>query len=172
MNYQFTWKTKLWTQFYSTSQEIWEYLKDIERENNFIEKYIKLKHQVEHVEWDDESGLWRVKVKDLTTGEVKEDAAEFFINAGGVLNNWAWPDVPGFKDFKGKVMHTAHYEEGLDLRGKRVAVLGAGSSGVQCVAHIQSEVSHLYHWVRSPIWITAGFAQTWAGKDGANFKCQ
>jgi len=116
--------------------------------------------------------VWRFKVRDLATGEVKDDAAEFFINAGGVLNNWKWPDIPGLRDFKGKLMHSASYDEGYDLDGKRVAVIGAGSSGVQIVARIQPKVQHLYHWVRTPIWITAGFGQTWAGKDGANFECE
>jgi cation diffusion facilitator CzcD-associated flavoprotein CzcO len=68
-------------------------------------------------------------------------------------------------------MHSANYEEGYDLSGKKVAVIGCGSSGVQIVAAIQSKVDKLYHWVRSPIWITAGFAQTWAAKNGANFRC-
>ncbi|KAF1957951.1 FAD/NAD(P)-binding domain-containing protein [Byssothecium circinans] len=170
VNYQFTWKIKLWSHYYSYSPEIWEYLKDIERENDFINKYIKLRHRIDHVEWDGTAGLWRLKIRNLETDELVDDSAEFFINAGGVLNNWKWPDIPGLKDFKGKLMHSARYEEGFDLTNKRVAVIGAGSSGVQIVAAIQRKVKHLYHWVRSPIWITAGFAQTWAGKNGANFR--
>ena len=172
VNYQFNWKIKLWTHYYSYSPEIWDYLKEIEQENNFISKYIKLRHQIERAEWDNSNGSWRFVIRDLVSGEVREDSAHFFINAGGVLNNWKWPDVPGLNEFKGKLMHTACYEEGTDLQGKRVAVLGAGSSGVQCVAKVQKEVDHLYHWIRSPIWITAGFAQTWAGHDGANFECE
>ena len=172
VNYQFSWKIKLWSHYYSYAPEIWEYLKSIERENDLIQKYIKLQHQIEHAQWDDEAGLWRLKVRNLVTDEVFDDSAEFFINAGGVLNNWKWPDIPGLKSFKGKLMHSAHYEEGYDLTNKRVAVIGAGSSGVQIVASIQRKVDHLYHWVRSPIWITAGFAQTWAGKNGANFRCR
>ncbi|RYN27305.1 putative sterigmatocystin biosynthesis monooxygenase [Alternaria arborescens] len=170
VNYQFSWKIKLWSHYYSYSPEIWEYLKSIERENDFIAKYIKLRHRLEHVEWDGAAGLWRCRVRDLEKDVVFEDSAEFFINAGGVLNNWKWPEIPGLKDFKGKLMHSANYEEGYDLSNKRVAVIGAGSSGVQIVAAIQQKVQHLYHWVRSPIWITAGFAQTWAGKNGANFR--
>lgn len=169
VNYQFTWKTKLWSHYYSYSPEIWRYLKDIEEENDFINKYIKLKHQIESVEWDDEAGLWRLKIRNLETKEIFDDAAEFFINAGGVLNKWKWPDIPGLHDFKGKLMHSANYEEGYDLRGKRVAVIGAGSSGVQIVAAITPHVEKLYHWVRSPIWITAAFGHGWAGPDGANF---
>lgn len=172
VNYQFSWKIKLWSHYYSYSPEIWEYLKSIERENDFIAKYIKLRHSIEHVEWDDQVGVWRCKIRNLETDEVFEDSAEFFINAGGVLNNWKWPDIPGLHDFKGKLMHSANYEEGFDLSNKKVAVVGAGSSGVQIVAAIQQKVQHLYHWVRSPIWITAGFAQTWAAKNGANFRCE
>ena len=171
VNYQFSWKIKLWSHYYSYSPEIWEYLKSIERENDFVAKYIKLRHRLEHVEWDHVAGLWRCRVRDLEKDEVFQDSADFFINAGGVLNNWKWPDIPGLSDFTGKLMHSANYEEGYDLANKRVAVIGAGSSGVQIVAAIQQKVEHLYHWVRSPIWITAGFAQTWAGKNGANFQC-
>jgi len=170
VNYQFSWKIKLWSHYYSYSPEIWEYLKSIERENDFIAKYIRLRHRLEHVEWDDAAGLWRFRVRDLGKDVVFEDSAEFFVNAGGVLNKWKWPEIPGLQDFKGKLMHSANYEEGYDLSNKRVAVIGAGSSGVQIVASIQQKVQHLYHWIRSPIWITAGFAQTWAGKNGANFR--
>lgn len=70
------------------------------------------------------------------------------------------------------MFHTANYEKGFDLRDKRVAVIGSGSSGVQTVATIYSEVSKLYTWVRSPTWITAGFAQKYAGENGANFECE
>jgi cation diffusion facilitator CzcD-associated flavoprotein CzcO len=171
VNYQFSWKTKLWSHYYSFSPEIWQYLKDISTEHDFITKYIKLRHQIERAEWDPTTGLWRLKIRNLETDSVFEDEAEFFVNAGGVLNNFKWPEVPGLKEFKGKLMHSAAYEEGYPLEGKKVAVLGAGSSGVQIVANVQPKVRKLYHWVRSPIWITAGFAQRWAGEDGANFRC-
>ena len=170
VNYQFSWKIKLWTHFYSFSPEIWEYLKEIYDENDFINKYVKLKHKIEKVQWNNEKGNWIFQIRNLATDTVFQDEAEYFINAGGVLNNFKWPDIPGLRDFKGKMMHSAEYDEGFALDGKKVAVLGAGSSGVQIVANIQPKVEKFYHWVQSPIWITAGFAQTWAGTDGANFK--
>lgn len=154
VNYQFTWKPKLWTHYYSYAKEIWEYLKEIEQEGDFINKYVKLQHSIEGARWDDDAGLWRIRVRNLRTGEVTEDSAEFFINAGGVLNSWQMPELDGMSEFQGKLMHTANYQEGYDLKDKRVAVLGAGSSGVQAVAAIQKEAKHLYHWVGpcSSIW--------------------
>ena len=170
VNYQFSWKIKLWTHFYSFSPEIWEYLKEIYDENDFVNKYVKLRHKIEKIEWSNEKGKWIIQVRNMQTDKVFQDEADYYINAGGVLNNFKWPDIKGIKDFKGKLMHSAEYEEGFPLEGKKVAVLGAGSSGVQIVSNVQPKVEKLYHWVRSPIWITAGFAQTWAGMDGANFK--
>lgn len=161
MNYQFTWRIRQWSHYYAYSPEIWRYLKDIEEEHDFINKYIKLRHQIERAEWDDEAGLWRLQVRDLGTGKVYEDSAHFFINAGGVLNNWKWPDVKGLQDFKGKLLHSAAYEEGCPLEGKRVAVIGAGSSGVQIVANIQSKVEHCFHWCRSPFWVRIAIRHWW-----------
>jgi cation diffusion facilitator CzcD-associated flavoprotein CzcO len=58
------------------------------------------------------------------------------------------------------------------LKGKRVAVIGCGSSGIQLIAEIQKDVKKLYTWIRSPTWVTPGFAQAYAGKNGANFECK
>lgn len=172
VNYQFSWNIKPWSHYYAYAPEIWRYLKDIEEKYDFINKYIKLRHCIERAEWDDDAGLWRLTIKDLETGKTIEDSANFFINAGGVLNHWKWPDIPGLQDFQGKLLHSAAYEEGYPLEGKKVAVIGAGSSGVQIVANIQNKVEHCFHWCRSPIWVTPGFGARWAAEEGNNFECE
>ena len=58
----------------------------------------------------------------------------------------------------------------MSLEGKRVGLIGAGSSAVQILPNIYSPASKIYHWVRNKIWITAGFAQAFAGPNGANFE--
>jgi cation diffusion facilitator CzcD-associated flavoprotein CzcO len=80
--------------------------------------------------------------------------------------------VEGLHSFEGILQHSAHYDESLDLTGKRVAVIGIGSSGIQCISAITPVVKELYTWVRSPTWVTAGFAQRFAGENGANFECK
>lgn len=81
------------------------------------------------------------------------------------------PDIQGLDSFEGTLCHTARYDTSLDLEGKRVAVIGMGSSGIQVTAEIAGKVDQLYTWIRSPTWITAGFAQNWAGPNGANIEC-
>jgi cation diffusion facilitator CzcD-associated flavoprotein CzcO len=69
--------------------------------------------------------------------EIISRECDVFVYGSGVLNNWKWPDIEGIDVFKGKLMHTAAWDESVDLSGKKVAVIGNGASAVQCVAAIQ-----------------------------------
>ena len=82
------------------------------------------------------------------------------------------PKIPGIKDFNGVICHTADYPEGLDLKGKRVAVVGIGSSGIQVTAAISKEVSRLYTWVRSPTFILGNFASKFVTPEDPNPACK
>lgn len=107
-----------------------------------------------------------------------------------VPSNWRWPDIPGLHTFQGQLLHSAAWDSNVEWRGKNVAVLGCGSSGVQIVPTLQPgkmchhqtkslgkdltayvDVAHLVTFIRSPTWITAGFAQSKAGPNGSNFEC-
>ena len=77
-------------------------------------------------EWDNESGQWRVQVRDLATGTTIEDRCDILINAAGVLNQWRWPEIPGLHDFNGELKHSASWNEKTELKGKRVGLIGNG----------------------------------------------
>ena len=62
------------------------------------------------------------------------------------------PDIPGLDDFAGTVMHTARWDHDVDLRGKRVAMIGTGASAVQVIPSIAPEVEQLTVFQRTPIW--------------------
>ncbi|KGO39456.1 hypothetical protein PEX1_081940 [Penicillium expansum] len=99
-NYQFSWATNPhWSKFYSEAREIHRYLKDLAAREN-LNNVIKLHHQVKHAEWNEDEGLWLVRVRDLTTDIVKTDSAHFLLDGSGILNNWKWPDIPGLHTFK------------------------------------------------------------------------
>ncbi|PGH09783.1 hypothetical protein GX51_00467 [Blastomyces parvus] len=173
-SYQFAWRpSPNWTHYYSPAREIWQYMRNIVDEEGMM-RYIRLRSRVTRAEWNEDRSKWMVRVEQSDGDEkavrVLEDECDVLLNGNGVLNNWKWPDIPGLMSFKGRLFHTAMYEEGFDLKGKRVAVIGSGSSGVQTVATVYKDVSKLYTWVRNPTWITAGFAQKFAGPDGGNFQ--
>lgn len=142
----------------------------VAEENDFINKYVKLSHETKSMSWNEETGQWAVEVEDLKAGRTFTDHCDFVINCTGVLNKWKYPNIEGLRDFKGTLLHSAQWNQGVDLEGKRVALIGAGSSAVQILPNIYNSVDQVYTWVRSKIWITAGFAQKFAGKDGANFE--
>ncbi|KAH8689342.1 FAD/NAD-P-binding domain-containing protein [Talaromyces proteolyticus] len=169
-NYQFTWARKPdWKHFYSSGEEIFDYFQDVV---DFFDlrKYFHLNHEVRGAYWDEEEGVWNIHVKNLKTGQIFLDTAEVFINNGGFLNKWRWPEIEGLKDFKGQITHTAKWRPDTRYEGKSVAVIGTGSSGVQVIPYIAPKVNKLYTWIRSPTWITAGFAQQYAGPNGTNFE--
>ena len=88
------------------------------------------------------------------------------------FSDWQWPQIEGLNSFEGKICHTASWDKTITLQGKKVAVIGMGSSGIQVTSELAEKVERLYTWIRSPTWVTAGFAQNWAGPNGANFKCR
>ena len=168
--YQFTWaRNPNWSQYYSESPEIWKYFK--ETSDRFgLDKYMKFRHEVVKAEWREDAGQWEVTIRNLHDDSEFTDTCHVLVNGNGILNNWKWPDIKNLHSFQGVLEHTARYTEGRDLTGKRVAVIGIGSSGIQMISKIAPQVKQLYAWVRNPTWITAGFAQKFAGENGANFE--
>ncbi|KAL3458372.1 FAD/NAD(P)-binding domain-containing protein [Aspergillus heterothallicus] len=152
-NYQFTWRRNpRWSRFSAGAREIERYLLDVCEEEG-LRAEIRTGHRVVGARWEADCGQWVVTVEDLGQGRVFEDRGEFLLNATGILNNWKWPDVPGLGDFAGERVHSAAWPDDFKYQGKRVAVIGNGSSGVQIVPAIQPDVQSLVHFIRSPTWI-------------------
>lgn len=91
-----------------------------------LEKYCKLNHQVDFAEWKEQAGKWHVQVLDLVNHKTIHDDCDVLINAAGVLNQWRWPDIPGLHDFQGPLIHSAKWDEKVDLKAKRVGLIGNG----------------------------------------------
>ncbi|OAL40506.1 hypothetical protein AYO20_00242 [Fonsecaea nubica] len=151
--YQFTFEENTqWSSFYATGPEIHKYLKHVNTKYK-AEKYMKFNHKVEKASWNDETGKWAIEVKNMVTGETITDTADVVCSAVGILNAWKWPEICGLHDFKGKLVHSAAYPEDLDVSGKRVALIGAGSSGIQMLPQIRRHAAAVDHYVRGKLWI-------------------
>ncbi|KAG6831614.1 hypothetical protein H0H87_004676 [Tephrocybe sp. NHM501043] len=159
-----------WSSVYAGSSEIHEYFTSFATKYS-LHKYVRLLSKVTNATWDATSDTWGVEVLDLATGKSHVDHADILVNASGVLNAWRWPDIEGLKVFKGTLLHTADWDSRVDLKGKRVGLIGNGltdvnyarcrSSGIQVLPAVQPKVKKLTTFIRRATWVspTQGFEQ-------------
>lgn len=146
--YQFSFAPKGdWKRFFATGEEIQQYLLSLV-ETHGLYAHARLNTRIEKEVFDDDAHLWNLHVD---SGEVI--TARFVISAiGAYINPKTRPDIPGLDDFTGPVLIPARWDHDLDLTGKRVAIVGVGSSTVQIAPSIASRVRHLDVYQRTPQW--------------------
>jgi cation diffusion facilitator CzcD-associated flavoprotein CzcO len=138
-----------WQEHFAQQPEIERYL------NHVVDRFdlrrdIRFDAVVTSARYDESSGTWTVVIAGGT-----ELRARFLIAATGVLSVPYFPDVPGREEFRGEQHHTGLWPaEPVDVAGKRVAVIGTGSSGVQVVPSIAGEVASLTVYQRTAHWCT------------------
>ncbi len=135
-----------WTRSFPSQTEIWDYMRRCV-DHFEVGGHLQYNRPVEEARWDEEAQRWTVQAG----GEEYE--APVLIWATGSLSEPAIPDFPGLDQFRGKVFHSAQWEHGFDLTGKRVCVVGTGASAIQFVPQIQPVVEHLYLHQRTPPWV-------------------
>lgn len=92
--------------------------------------------QVIEAVWDNAAQTYRITTRNTQTDVVTNRHAKNIVSAHGILHVPRYPDIPGLDTFKGKLMHSSGWDQSVDLRNKRVAIIGNGSSG--CVLPGQS----------------------------------
>ncbi|KAH7083601.1 hypothetical protein FB567DRAFT_604618 [Paraphoma chrysanthemicola] len=142
-----------WSANYAGSSEIYNYFKNF-AETYGLRDYITCSHQVTSAVWVENAKEWNLSIRNSDNGTVFEKSCDFFINAAGVLNNWRWPAVSGLESFKGPLLHSAAWNQSIDLSGKRVGLIGNGSSGIQILPQIRKLASHVTTFIRSPTWVS------------------
>ncbi|OAP58400.1 hypothetical protein AYL99_07490 [Fonsecaea erecta] len=160
--YTFSWEgNPRWSRAYVGSSELYEYYKGRAVAYG-VNKFVKLNSRVKEAVWNESTGKWKVQIEDLTSGSTFSDEAEVLINAAGFLNKWKMPDIPGLGEFKGKLIHSAQWDETYPLDDKIVGIIGSGSSAIQIIPQIQPKVKHMTSFIRSSTWITPEFAAEFA----------
>ncbi|KAJ5477649.1 hypothetical protein N7530_003158 [Penicillium desertorum] len=139
--------------FFSGAEEIREYWNRVAHKYG-VREHIKFQSRCVGARWNDSLGKWFVQIFDETTGSVFEDSADVFMTGTGLLNDWKWPSIPGLHSFKGKLLHSACWDSTYDMEDKNIAVIGAGSSGIQIVPALVDKVKGMDHYVRGKTWIS------------------
>lgn len=134
-----------WPYRYSTAPVLQAYFERIADKYD-LRPHIRFEIQVDHASWD--GAAWKVA---LSTGETL--TAKAMIAAVGQLNRPKLPDLPDIDSFAGPAFHSAQWRDDVDLKGRRVAVIGTGASAFQLVPEIAGEVATLTVFQRTPPWL-------------------
>lgn len=134
------WKTR-----YAKGPDIWRYYHDVARRYGLLDR-IRYGKKAEQADFDGRG--WA-----LRTGDGETIHADVVIGAAGRLRDPKLPDIPGMDSFAGPSFHTARWDTSCDIRGKRVCLIGAGSSGVQVLSAIAGDVAHITQFQRTPQWV-------------------
>ncbi len=140
-----------WSEFFCRQEELRRYFEACVDKYGVREK-IRFRTEVVAASFDETSSRWRVTLRNHR-GVEKEVPANVLISAVGQLNRAKIPDIRGRRDFAGPSFHSAEWEHGVSLAGKRVAVIGTGASALQLVPEVAEEAGHLYVLQRSPAWM-------------------
>ena len=135
-----------WSQTYSPQPEIREYLRRCADEFG-IRPHLRTGVAVHGARWLEDEQLWEL---DTSDGPL---TARVLVSAMGPLTEPKMPDVPGLERFQGKLMHSARWDHGYELAGRRVASIGTGASAIQYVPRIAGDVERLYVFQRTAPWI-------------------
>jgi cyclohexanone monooxygenase len=134
-----------WSERYAPQPEILRYANHV-ADRFDLRSDIQFNTRVERAVFDERARAWSVTIAGGATVR-----AQFVVLATGCLSNARMPDFEGLSDFAGEVYHTGHWpHEPVDFTGKRVAVIGTGSSAIQSIPIIAEQASQLTVFQRTP----------------------
>ena len=134
-----------WSEKYATQPEILRYAQFVANKYD-LRSGISFETRVDHASWDDTAKRWHLRTN---TGETI--TCRYYVMATGCLSVPKEPDVPGTERFAGDVYVTGRWpHHKVDFTGKRVAVIGTGSSGIQSIPLIAAEAAQLTIFQRTP----------------------
>jgi 4-hydroxyacetophenone monooxygenase len=139
-----------WPQHFSTQDVLLDYFRDCAEEMGVRDR-IRFRTAVESAVFQDASGDWLLTLR-LPDGNTETLVADAVVSAVGQLNRPSVPAIVGQGEFIGPWFHSAEWDRSVDLRGKRVAVIGTGASGFQLIPEIADEAAEVVVFQRTPNW--------------------
>ena len=171
VHYSYSFDEKLqqewvWSEKFAAQPEILKYLNHV-ADRFDLRKNINFNTKVSSVIWNDQGKYWLI-----TTSKDEVIKSRFVISGVGTLSVPKKPEFPGVENFKGPTLVTGNWpKEPVSLKGKRVAVIGTGSTGIQLITEIAKEVGELYIFQRTANYSTPlGNEPNTIEKDQANKK--
>ncbi|MDQ1814206.1 NAD(P)/FAD-dependent oxidoreductase [Massilia sp. CCM 9210] len=135
-----------WTRRFAGQGELLDYTRSVVRDFG-LAPHLRLSTAYEGAQFDEAGGYWTVRTSAGTL------TARSVISAPGALSRAAIPALPGLDGFSGPTFHSSRWDHTVDLRGKRVAVIGNGASAIQFIPEIAPLAAQLDVYQRTPQWI-------------------
>lgn len=151
-----------WSRFFAAGPEIKAYFQRV-ADDYGVTGHIQFNAEVTSCRY--QGGRWLIE-----TSNGLRDEVDVVIACTGVLHHPRYPEIEGIESFAGPCFHSARWDDSVSLDGKRVGVIGNGSTGVQIVADIASRVSRLVHFQRSPQWIMPAEDFAYTAEQKADFR--
>jgi cation diffusion facilitator CzcD-associated flavoprotein CzcO len=151
-----------WSRRFSPGREIQSYFENVARRYG-VDELIQYGMEITRCEFS--SGRWKIETADGST-----DEADFVIAATGVLHHPAYPDIKGLDNFEGALFHSARWDHEVSLAGKRVGIIGTGSTAIQMVTALVGEVSELSLFQRTAQWVMTQENPVYSEEEQAAFR--
>jgi cyclohexanone monooxygenase len=132
------------TMKFASGFEIMEYCQSMAEKLDFYDHCL-FHTTVEKTRWDEESGRWTV-----STDRGDEMRSRFVILANGILTTPKLARIEGMQDFEGDAFHTSRWDYNVDLKGKKVGIIGTGATAVQVIPELAKIASSLHVFQRTP----------------------
>ncbi|WP_100657316.1 flavin-containing monooxygenase [Alteromonas flava] len=136
-----------WSRMFAEQQELAAYTDYIYTRYQ-LQKKTLCSANVSQLKWLEDRCVWEV-----TVNESETLYAQYVINASGPLSMPVIPNFPGQETFAGPTFHTNDWEHSVDLKNKKVAIIGSGASAAQVIPAIVDDVDCLYVFQRTPHWV-------------------
>ncbi len=136
-----------WQRRFAAAAEIQAYMAHC-ADKYALHPHLRLGCAITAARFDENSGLWHIEV---AGGPALR--ARFFVCSTGPLSVARWPAIPGLESFAGTRLHSAHWNADVALKGRRVAVIGSGSTAAQLVPPLAQQAAHLHVFQRTANWV-------------------
>ncbi len=149
--YQYTFaQDYAWRHSFATGAEVRDYIEHVAAKYGVADR-VQTGVEVKSAVWDETGRFWNVGC--VRNGEPYSVRANVIVSAAGLFNRPLMPNIPGLDEFKGPKFHTTDWPANLDIAGKRIAVIGTGSTGSQLVPKIAKTAGRVTVFQRSANWV-------------------
>lgn len=160
---------KSWSRTYARQPEILAYLESVVDDFD-LRRHLMLQTYVRRAQWNDDTWQWELQLRQANSDTVTTRRADVVVSAVGLFAAAKLPDIDGLSGYRGRVMHTSAWDPGVDLAGRKVAVIGTGASAVQVVPELARTAKRVSVFQRTPPWMVPKEDRPFSAAELARFR--